>query len=262
MHSAGHAIISERDSVDRLLADWRRHDPTLPVGRVAIAQRLSRLMPLMGARIEANLQQRGLSSSSFAVLSVLERHTGEPLAQRDLARRVGLTAGTISTRVSQLAEDGLVERLEDPDDARTVRLRITEAGTATFYEAAPSHLRTLEELLGSLTDEQQRVLSDLLRRLLLGLERDEHVVAVLGAALAPVPVALEVQRRSGRTPRAGLLVTGVEPDGPAAGVLRPGDVLVEADGAPLRSVVELGPTTRRLVAVDASDEERTVTLDR
>ena len=52
----------------------------------------------------------------------------------------------------------------------------------------------------------------------------------------------------------GVRVESVEPDGPAFGVLQPGDVIVEADGAPVRSTDEL------LAAKDALAAGETLAL--
>lgn len=62
----------------------------------------------------------------------------------------------------------------------------------------------------------------------------------LGLALAPVEVARRLRRTVGLPERDGLLVRGVEPEGPAAGAgIREGDLLVEASGRPLADADDL-----------------------
>lgn len=53
----------------------------------------------------------------------------------------------------------------------------------------------------------------------------------LGLAVERIPPPL--QEHLGGRPGRGVLVTRVDPDGPAAGLVRPGDLVVEAEGTPL-----------------------------
>ncbi|MGH8904868.1 MAG: S1C family serine protease [Egibacteraceae bacterium] len=62
----------------------------------------------------------------------------------------------------------------------------------------------------------------------------------LGVAVAPAHVARRLRGAVGLPPRDGLLVRGVEEDGPAARAgVRPGDLIVEAAGQPVTSGDEL-----------------------
>ncbi len=87
----------------------------------------------------------------------------------------------------------------------------------------------------------------------------------LGIALAPPEVAAKLRASVGLPPRDGLLVRGVEPDGPAdkAGIAE-GDLLVAAGDTPLVSIEALhdalsNAETLTLTVVRGTDE-RTVTV--
>jgi serine protease Do len=87
----------------------------------------------------------------------------------------------------------------------------------------------------------------------------------LGIALAPPEVAAKLRASVGLPPREGLLVRGVEPEGPAdkAGIAE-GDLLVAAGDTPLVSIEALHNTlssveTLALTVVRGTDE-RTVTV--
>ncbi len=54
--------------------------------------------------------------------------SGEPPTQRQLAGQAGTDTMMTSQVVRKLAERGLLERADDPTDARAKRLRITPAG--------------------------------------------------------------------------------------------------------------------------------------
>jgi S1-C subfamily serine protease len=89
----------------------------------------------------------------------------------------------------------------------------------------------------------------------------------LGIALAPPEVAAKLRASVGLPERAGLLVRGVEPDGPAANAgIAEGDLLVAVGDVPLASIEALHDALASAGAaltltVVRGTEERTVTVD-
>jgi S1-C subfamily serine protease len=87
----------------------------------------------------------------------------------------------------------------------------------------------------------------------------------LGIALAPPEVAARLRASVGLPPRGGLLVRGVEPEGPAdkAGIAE-GDLLVAAGDTPLVSIDALhnalGTSETLTLTVVRGIDERTVTV--
>jgi hypothetical protein len=153
---------------------------------------------------------------------------------------MGLTPGTVSARVDRLVADGLVVRSPDPADGRGSLVALTDRGRELFEAVVPAHLANQVRLLGSLSAEEQATLAGLLRKLLLAFEGSAEVESLpvrLGLTLAPVHVALAMQRAVGLPERPGLLVRSADENSPAAAAgLSEGDILTGAGGTPLRSV--------------------------
>jgi DNA-binding MarR family transcriptional regulator len=236
---AAHAPL---DSVDRLLADWRRVRPALDFSPLAIVGRLSRLRAHLDAALEAVFAAHGLTAPGFAVLVTLARLDAPGgVSQRRLMDELGLTSGTVSVRIDRLAEAGLVERRPDPDDRRNALVVLTAQGLALFERVAPEHLENERRLLATLDACQQARLAALLRTLLVEFEGSSPPAGAprLGLVLAPAHVAMALRRDVGLEPVAGLLVRRVADDGPAAGLVRPGDVLVRAGARTLTSLASL-----------------------
>jgi DNA-binding MarR family transcriptional regulator len=78
-------------------------------------------------RVEAAMAAAGLSVARFSLLDELER-AGEPLPLREIAARQHCVRSNVTQLVDRLAEGGLVARVGDPDDRRSVRAALTEAG--------------------------------------------------------------------------------------------------------------------------------------
>ena len=232
------------DRTDRVVHQWAKVRPDLDVSSVGIIGRLVRLRAIIDEEQEAVFAEHGISNPTFTTLVTLVRiNSPGGISQRRLADEMGLTPGTVSARVDRLAADGLVVRAPDPADKRGSLVTLTGRGRDLFEAVVPAHLANQVRLLGSLTPDEQAALAGLLRKLLVAFEGSaelEHLPVRLGLTLAPVHVALAMQRAVGLPERPGLLVRVAEEHSPSAAAgLAEGDILTEAGGTPLRSVSAL-----------------------
>jgi len=78
-------------------------------------------------RIEDALEGVELSLSKYSALKHLAL-AGEPLALSELASRLICVRSNITQLVDRLEADGLVRRVEDPKDRRSVRAELTALG--------------------------------------------------------------------------------------------------------------------------------------
>jgi DNA-binding MarR family transcriptional regulator len=79
-------------------------------------------------RIEKALDGVGLSIAKHSALTQLQE-AGEPLTLSELAERLSCVRSNITQLVDRLEADGLVRRVADPDDRRSVRAELTDLGT-------------------------------------------------------------------------------------------------------------------------------------
>src|SRR6201996_4359083 len=63
---------------------------------------------------------------------------------------------TISRAVTALMEREIVERVENPEDRREFRLRLTRKGRALYEELIPRLLRKEQEILSCLTAAERK----------------------------------------------------------------------------------------------------------
>ncbi len=155
------------DGVDAILDQWRRERPDIDPSPMGIFGRMARLSRAQRFASESRLAPRGLTAQDFDVLATLRR-SGEPFALTpgQLAEAVMVTTGGMTGRVDRLAAGGFVVREPDPDDRRSVRVRLTKKGLTTIDIAVVEHLAAEEELLAPLTPAERRRLAALLRKLL------------------------------------------------------------------------------------------------
>jgi DNA-binding MarR family transcriptional regulator len=155
------------DAVDEVMAAWRRERPdvdTWPVGIVGRVQRLSRLLE---AEIQAFFRRHGLDNSEADVLTTLRR-SGEPyeLTPGQFVKASMVTSGAITKRIDRMEAKGLVERVPDAADRRTVRVRLTDHGRRTIDDLFGLHVANETRLLQALDRDRADQLADALRILL------------------------------------------------------------------------------------------------
>jgi len=96
----------------------------------------------------------GISPARLSALSVLV--FGGPRTIGALAAAEGVTPPTMTRLVAALVADGLVERLEEPDDRRVVRVQASATGRATLLAGRDRRVTTLSTMLRPLTPKERR----------------------------------------------------------------------------------------------------------
>src|SRR5215475_8237340 len=80
-------------------------------------------------RVGEALGRAGLSMPKFAVLNELVA-AKQPLSLSELATRLSCVKSNMTQLIDRLEADGLVQRVDDPSDRRSVKAEITDAGVA------------------------------------------------------------------------------------------------------------------------------------
>lgn len=105
----------------------------------------------------------GTSLARFDILSQLERFSGG-LTMSELSRHLMVSNGAVTALAEKLSREKLITRRLHPQDKRTVILRLTDLGRATFLKMARRHEEWVVALLG---DMSPSALAALLKSLVL-----------------------------------------------------------------------------------------------
>jgi DNA-binding MarR family transcriptional regulator len=104
-----------------------------------------------------------LSLTQLRMLAILRDH--EPRVA-DLAAHLGLERSSVSGRVDRAVQRGLVKREASADDARAVRLSLTEAGRRLEAVLAPQISALLAPMTAKLSAVEGARAAALLRKML------------------------------------------------------------------------------------------------
>lgn len=103
---------------------------------------------------------------------LIELWTEDGLRGGELAARLGVEPPTVTKMLRRLESCGLIERRQDPEDARSFRVHLTAAGRALQEPVARCWETAEERLLEGMSPEERRELHRLLGKARANLERD------------------------------------------------------------------------------------------
>lgn len=163
----------ERDQIDEFLDELSPELPRLDLVTEGIVDRISFLNRHLKRAMEETLAERGLSHGEWSVLGMLKR-PGPPYRRTpgQLARHADLSTGAMTNRLDRLEQAGLVRRLPDPDDRRSIQVELTEAGHRAWEESVDAQARKEEVIVSALSAKEREQLNALLRRVVVAAERE------------------------------------------------------------------------------------------
>jgi len=100
--------------------------PSEPGGRDSIVRAMGGAAHAMRRHLDHAMHEVPGRTSAWAVMRHLAHHG--PATQADLARAVGVAGSTLTRRLEQMEDDGLIERTNDPDDGRRIIVQLSERG--------------------------------------------------------------------------------------------------------------------------------------
>ncbi|MDI3423936.1 MarR family winged helix-turn-helix transcriptional regulator [Streptomyces luteolus] len=157
------------DAVDAIIGQWTAERPDLAeaIWPVEVLARVQRMAMVLSKEVKTFSVEHGLEMGEFDVLTTLRR-SGPPYALTAGAflKAAMVTSGAITNRIDKMETKGLVERVRDGSDRRTVKIRLTDKGLALTDQLMDDHLANYARIAKALTPEDCAQVADGLRKLL------------------------------------------------------------------------------------------------
>lgn len=149
--------------IEEIRDQWMKQRPGLDTEPMALIGRVVRLSALYGEEMGKTFAKHGLNGASFDVLATLLR-SGPPhaLSPNQLLATMMVTSGTMTNRIDQLVKEGLVARVPNPDDKRSVHVQLTKLGQKTTDAAVTDHVKAQKRLVEGLKASDKTELNRLL----------------------------------------------------------------------------------------------------
>ena len=111
------------------------------------------------------IEERMIRDENSLDLTVTEMHTIDAIGvetdrnMTEIADRLNITVGTLTTSINRLLTKGYVERIRDEEDRRVVRIRLSQKGIGAYNAHEAYHEKMIGQILDELSDEEARILS-------------------------------------------------------------------------------------------------------
>lgn len=164
------------DHVDLVIQQWHGVAPDRDVSPMAVFTRLYRLSKYLNRRIAAVFRRHGLHDGEFDLLATLYR-SGQPegLTPNALRRAAVLSSGAMTNRLDRLEAAGLIQRVANPQDRRSLLIRLSEHGQTLLLGCLDEYVAALHELQAPLAPAERQALAQALRTMLVPLEEQDDV---------------------------------------------------------------------------------------
>ena len=92
----------------------------------------------------------------------------------EFSNALSVPLSTATRTADWLVDNGFIQRLQDPDDRRIVRIALTETGRETYREIDRYIRYRIKQVLSTLTKEEQTILLTLVSKVVSGLRGAGH----------------------------------------------------------------------------------------
>ena len=159
--------MGSKDHVDFIVEQWRAVLPELDVSSMEVFGRLLHIQKQVDKVHSEDIALYGMKEGEFDVLATLYR-SGKPyvLSPTNLWRSTLISSGAMTNRLSRLENAGLIKRNEDLQDKRVMLVGLTSKGLSCIEDALISHISIQKKILKSLSIDEKKDLSKLLKKLL------------------------------------------------------------------------------------------------
>jgi DNA-binding MarR family transcriptional regulator len=126
------------------------------------------------ASMEAWAEAQGLSEGRMQLLMRLRWSPDRQLPLGEIADHLGVTPRNITGLIDNLERDGLVERVPDKEDRRSIYARLTDKGLRRIEELWREAASGQPQLLQGISKEELETLRDVCLRIVENVSRAPH----------------------------------------------------------------------------------------
>ena len=136
-----------------------------------LGYKFKRIHEMFCARANADLKQIDLTYSQMEILFYLSHQTHE-VSQKELCEAVQVSHPTMIGLISRMEEKGLLIRRQDGQDRRKNSIEMTEKAREILKETKKRHQRDDAMLVRGFSEEEARLLNELLSRVYRNMQQD------------------------------------------------------------------------------------------
>lgn len=152
-----------------ILKKFAERYPDADVTAITSFLNLLRVATELSLALDACLSKHDLLQGRWWVLILLMREAHLSSTPSLLAEKIGVTRATMTGLIDSLEQGGLVVRVFDKADRRSVIVKLTEAGQAKLDVVMPDYYRRLRQCMQGLDETKRDELNQILGLIQLGI---------------------------------------------------------------------------------------------
>ena len=129
-----------------------------------LAMQLSLLNSRLSKRIDNTLSMHGISFKEFQVLLNLSSANAQSMRRIELAESIGLTASGVTRMLAPMVKIKLVEKEQNPRDARVSLVKLSKTGNKIFKDALITFGQAVDGLTEKLSKTEVQQLLKLIEK--------------------------------------------------------------------------------------------------
>lgn len=152
-----------------ILAKFAERYPDADVTAIASFLHLLRVATDLSQALDTCLSKHDLLQGRWWVLILLMREESLSSTPSLLAEKIGVTRATMTGLIDSLEQGGLIKRVFDKTDRRSVIIKLTAAGQAKLDVVMPDYYRRLRQCMQGLDEANRTQLHHILGLIQLGI---------------------------------------------------------------------------------------------
>lgn len=129
---------TSKDSIAEAQRNWEKHGwPEAAAGMATVTNAI-RVAQLLRQKAETILVPFGISFSRYELLALLMFSRSGALPMSKVSTRLHVPPASITHTVSRMEQEGLVQRIPDPNDGRGTLVSITDQGITLINTVTPA----------------------------------------------------------------------------------------------------------------------------
>ena len=159
--------MSKQESVANILKKFEKHCPESFETHLPAILSIHRIHDYLHQGLDLVIEKYALQRADFGVLMTLRRE-GEPycLSPTELYSSMLFSSGGLTKVLNRVADAGLVERLNNPEDKRSKLVKLTETGKQLIDKVRHELDICEQKKMSVLSEAEQQQLNALLAKLL------------------------------------------------------------------------------------------------
>lgn len=143
--------------------------PDADITAISSFLHLLRVATDLSIALDTCLSKHGLLQGRWWVLILLMREDSCTSTPSELADKAGVTRATMTGLIDGLEQSGLVERVYNKSDRRSVQIHLTDAGQAKLDVVMPDYYQRLRLCMQGLNETQREHMHQMLDLINLGI---------------------------------------------------------------------------------------------